>query len=107
MQNFFFTAMSLDAHKDNIQNPSQNSASGDYIGTGDGICDTNEECDGVLVCGKENCSWAEGDDCCRKPREGEHCHEDVDCEDPLVCDTGHCQKSKCPTMAGILIEQSA
>lgn len=37
-------------------------------GLGDGDCDNDEDCDGDLVCGTNNCpaSWGETKDCCKK-----------------------------------------
>ena len=40
---------------------------GSKCGEGDGDCDSDSECEGSLVCGKDNCPWGDGDDCCMKP----------------------------------------
>ena len=37
-------------------------------GEGDGDCDDDDECEGSLECGKDNCPWGDGDDCCFNPR---------------------------------------
>ena len=39
-------------------------------GKGDGDCDYNSECAGDLDCGKNNCHWGDGDDCCQEKGEG-------------------------------------
>jgi len=36
-------------------------------GEDEGDCDTDAECAGSLLCGKDNCPWGDGDDCCVKP----------------------------------------
>ena len=36
-------------------------------GEGEGDCDSDQECSGSLVCGRDNCPWGDGDDCCQKP----------------------------------------
>ena len=33
-------------------------------GEGEGDCDSDSECAGPLVCGKDNCPWGDEDDCC-------------------------------------------
>ena len=38
---------------------------------GEGDCDTDDDCLGELVCGKQNCLWGDRDDCCRQPGEDE------------------------------------
>ena len=38
-----------------------------FCGEGDGDCDDDSECAGSLVCGQDNCPWADGDDCCKQP----------------------------------------
>ena len=40
---------------------------GSKCGEGDGDCDKDSECEGSLVCGRNNCPWGDGDDCCMKP----------------------------------------
>jgi len=32
----------------------------------DGDCDYNEDCEGDLICGNNNCAWGDHDDCCQK-----------------------------------------
>ena len=65
-------------------------------GIGEGDCDTDNDCSGVLMCGKNNCMkwrpaggrWDEEDDCCEKrctpehpcDEGGGHCDTDADCE---------------------------
>ena len=65
-------------------------------GIGEGDCNTDNDCSGVLMCGKNNCMkwrptgghWDEDDDCCDKhctpehPCEegGGHCDVDSDCQ---------------------------
>ena len=43
-------------------------------GEGDGDCDSDDECEGSLKCGKDNCPWGDGDDCCYNP------NPPVDCQ---------------------------
>ena len=38
----------------------------DFCAEGEGDCDADSECDSDLVCGNDNCSWGDGDDCCEK-----------------------------------------
>ena len=33
---------------------------------GEGDCDYDSDCEGSLVCGDDNCTWGDGDDCCKK-----------------------------------------
>ena len=67
-------------------------------GLGDGDCDHDDDCNGPLVCGNNNCLkfrsagglWDEEDDCCEQLctpehpcNEGEgHCTVDADCKSP-------------------------
>ena len=37
-----------------------------FCAEGEGDCDAESECQGDLVCGKNNCPWGDGDDCCEK-----------------------------------------
>ena len=74
---------------------------------GEGDCDVDDECDGYLVCGTNNCPWGVAtDDCCRKPRDGSDvtltctdticyegegpCSDDSQCRGTLVCGPGTC-----------------
>ena len=34
---------------------------------GEGGCGHDDECEGSLVCGEDNCPWGGGEDCCRQP----------------------------------------
>ena len=34
---------------------------------GDGDCDRDSDCEGDLVCGRDNCPWGDRDDCCMEP----------------------------------------
>ena len=62
---------------------------------GEGDCNSDGDCEGVSVCGQDNCAqsggrWDVSDDCCerrcspaRPCREGQgHCHTDQDCHRP-------------------------
>ena len=65
-------------------------------GIGEGDCNTDNDCGGVLMCGKNNCMkwrppggrWDEEDDCCEKrctpehpcKEGGGHCDVDADCQ---------------------------
>ena len=65
-------------------------------GIGEGDCNTDNDCSGVLMCGKNNCMkwrtaggrWDEDDDCCEKQctlehpcdEGGGHCDTDTDCK---------------------------
>ena len=65
-------------------------------GIGEGDCNTDNDCSGVLMCGQNNCMkwrgpggrWDEDDDCCEKrctpehpcDEGGGHCDIDADCE---------------------------
>jgi len=42
----------------------------EFCKEGEGDCDSDDECEGRLVCGKGNCTWGKGRDCCmrRRPR---------------------------------------
>ena len=43
-------------------------------GIGEGDCDKDEECEGNLICGKNNCKshFSYDADCCYEPKEGKH-----------------------------------
>merc|ERR1712080_707277 len=45
---------------------------------GDGDCNNDLECEGDLVCGKDNCAWGGSDDCCEKP--GPNAPKKMTCE---------------------------
>ena len=74
---------------------------------GEGDCDDDTECEGSLVCGKDNCESGPSDmDCCRQRsnlthytfcaqegicKEGEGgCNSDLECEGSLVCGSNNC-----------------
>jgi len=40
---------------------------GGNLGEDMGDCDRDSDCAGNLVCGTDNCSWGDGDDCCMTP----------------------------------------
>ena len=39
-------------------------------GEDEGDCDSDNDCQGGLKCGTNNCQWGDWDDCCYKPPEG-------------------------------------
>ena len=77
-------------------------------GEGDGDCNEDEDCDGSMICGNNNCNkwrsltglWDSEDDCCERRctvdhpcKEGEgHCETDADCQNPgwLKCGDDKC-----------------
>ena len=79
-------------------------------GIGEGDCNTDNDCSGVLMCGKNNCMkwrqpggrWDEEDDCCEKrctpehpcDEGGGHCDSDSDCKNSergwLKCGNDYC-----------------
>ena len=83
---------------------------------GEGDCDNDRECDGSLVCGKNNCNTdfdldydvSVNMDCCRQPRvmDWEWCssdnkcgHGEGDCDSDDECETGTtCGTNNCLTL---------
>ena len=77
-------------------------------GEGDGDCNEDEDCEGSMICGNNNCNkwraltglWDSKDDCCERRctaehpcTEGEgHCETDADCQNPgwLKCGDDMC-----------------
>ena len=65
------------------------SSSGRLCQENEGDCDNDDECEGSLECGSNNCisaNWDSGADCCTKP-----CKNDSDCTTSGECDTEHSQ----------------